>query len=105
MNNVRLTPAAADDLAAIKAYITETLGNPIAAESTVRRILQALRTLQKHAEAGLSLEAKTGFQTDLRFLVCGNYIALYRAEGDLVSVARIINSRQDYMRILFRDIL
>lgn len=105
MNKIRLTPAAADDLVGIKTYIAENLGNPIAAEATVRRIMRALRVLETHAEAGPSVEGKTGYPTDLRFLVCGSYIALYRTEGDYISVARVLNGRQDYMRILFKDLL
>ena len=103
MHKVRLTPEAAADLIGIKTYISATLGNPIAAAGTVRRIIKSLRNLESHPEAGPSLEAKTGFKTDLRFLVCGSYIALYRVEGGDVSVARILNGRQDYMRVLFKD--
>ena len=101
MNKVRLTPEAAKDLAGIKTYIVETLGNPIAAVGTVRKITKSLRILESYAEAGPSLETKSGYKTDLRFLVCGNYIAIYRIEGDGTSIARVLNSRQDYMRVLF----
>lgn len=101
MNKVRLTPEAASDLVGIKTYISETLGNPIAADGTIRGITKSLRILEAHAEAGPSLEAKSGYKSDLRYLVCGNYIAVYRVEDDCVSIARVINSRQDYMRVLF----
>ena len=103
MNELRLTPMAARDLAEIRDYISTKLGNPIAAEGTVRRILNALRILRDHGEAGPGLEAKTGLKTDLRMLACGNYIAIYRVEGNRVSVARILNARQDYMRILLQE--
>lgn len=101
MNKVRLTPEAAADLADLKVYISETLGNPIAADGTIRGITNSLRVLQSHSEAGPSIEAKSRYKTDLCYLVCGNYIAVYRAEDDRVSIARVINSRQDYMRVLF----
>ena len=101
MNKVRLTPEAAADLVGIKTYISETLGNPIAAVGTIQRITKSLRILETHAEAGPSLEAKSEYKTNLRFLVCGNYIAIYRIEGDCTSIARVLNSRQDYMRVLF----
>ena len=104
MNKLRLTPKAIRDLAEIKRYISEELGNPTAALRVVSRITQELRILQAHAEAGPSVEALTGYQTELRMLVCGQYIALYRVEEQIISVARIINARQDYMRVLFGDV-
>jgi hypothetical protein len=33
-----------------------------------------------------------------------SYIALYRIETENVSVGRIINARQDYIRILLREV-
>ena len=101
MNKVRLTPEAINDLLELKAYIADKLQNPLAAEGTVSRIMQSIRILQQHAEAGPSVEATTGYKTDLRFLVCGNYIAIYRIDGKTVSIARAFNGRQDYLRILF----
>jgi len=40
----------------------------------------------------------------VRMLVCDHYLALYRVDTDTISVARIINARQDYMRILLHGI-
>lgn len=65
--------------------------------------MTSLRRLTSHAEAEPSAKAATGYKTDLRFLVCGNYIAIYRVEGNIGSVARVFNGRQDYLRLLFRD--
>ncbi len=103
MRSVRLTPQAAVDLAEIKSYIAEKLCNPSAADHTVRGIIRSLRVLQEHPEAGPSLEARTGCKTDLRYLVCGQYLAFYRIEGPHLSVARILNGRMDYLRMLFRE--
>ena len=53
---------------------------------------------------GVSIGAKTGYETDLRMLVVEGYIALYRIETETVSVGRIINARQDYIRVLLREV-
>lgn len=103
MNKLQLTPQAVNDLAEIKKYISEDLLNPSAATNIVRRITQKLRILQNHAEAGPSIEAITGHTTDLRMLVCDKHIAIYRVNGSVVSVARIINAKQDYIRVLFGE--
>ena len=51
---------------------------------------------------GMSLDAKTGVDTDLRYLVCEQHLTMYRVEGDLVLIARILDGRTDYMRVLFK---
>ncbi len=100
MNKVRLTPAARQDMRDIKTYISKNLQNPIAATSVTGRITKDLRILIQHGEAGVSLQAKTGYASDLRVLFSGDYLIVYRFEEPIVSVARILNGRQDYLRIL-----
>ena len=73
MNKVLLSPEAARDLAEIKQYISKELKNPGAAKKAVQTITKELRTLARFPEAGPSV------------------------------IARIIDSRQDYFRILFGD--
>lgn len=103
MNELKISPEAARDLAEIKRYIAVELKNRAAADRVVRSILKSLRILTEYAEAGMSLEAKTEYPSDLRMLSCEKHIVFYRAEGSTVYVARIINGRQDYLRILFGD--
>ncbi len=104
MNKVRLTPEAVRDLTKIRRYISGELGSPSAARRIVGSITENLRLLERHIPAGPSVEALTGYPSDLRILVCGKYIAIYRVEGNTVSVARIFNARQDYIRILFGEV-
>lgn len=101
---LRYTPEAIADLREISTYIKSELHNPKAASRISKSVLDACADLKRYPEMGVSIEAVTGFATDLRMLVCGSYIALYRIEEDVVSVARVIHARQDYIRILFRDL-
>ncbi|MBQ2763731.1 MAG: type II toxin-antitoxin system RelE/ParE family toxin [Firmicutes bacterium] len=103
MSKIRLTPKAFQDLKEIKTYIAVELQNPQAAMGIVSKITKSLKILEEHPLAGPSVEAKTGFSSDLRILVCAQYIAIYRVENDFISVARIINAKQDYIRILFGE--
>ena len=103
MNKIRITPEAARDLQAVQSYIAQDLGNPAAAKRTVKIILQHLRVLERFANAGFSVAAKTGADTDLRILVCGSYLAPYRVEGKTVSIARILHAKQDYLLVLFGE--
>ena len=101
MNKLRITPAAASDLAEIKAYISLELHNPQAAQRIVKSITHDLRHLQPNPHLGFSVSAKTGRETDLRALLSGNYFLFYRVEIEAVQVARILDGRQDYLRVLF----
>ena len=101
MNKLRITPAAASDLAEIKAYISLELHNPQAAQRIVKSLTHDLRHLQQNPHLGFSVSAKTGRETDLRALLSGNYFLFYRVEIEAVQVARSLDGRQDYLRVLF----
>lgn len=105
MNNLHLSPDAQSDMAEIKKYITEDLENPIAALSTVKKILSGIRMLQTHAQAGAALSSIANVESDYRFLVSGNYLTFYRVYGSDVYVDRVLYGRRDYLRILFGDVL
>lgn len=101
MNKVFISPEAAGDLARISRYISTELKNRNAANRIVGSILKQLRAPERCPELGPSVEALTGFQTELRSLSYGKHIALYKIEGETVFVARVLDARQDYLRVLF----
>lgn len=98
--NLKYTPEAIADLRNLQRYISEILQNPIAADHVVRRILDECAQLKAFPQMGLSVQEKTGYATDLRMQICGNYLAVYRIDGSDILIARIVSARQDYMRIL-----
>ncbi len=57
--------------------------------------------LKEFPELDVSIQAKTGFETDLRMLAAEGCLALYRVEPETVSIGRVIHARQDYIHILF----
>ena len=103
---LRYTPEAISDIQEIKRYIEHTLHNPTAAVRISKVILDACSTLKAFPKMGVNVEGKTGFESDLRMLSCENWIAVYRigSDSDVISIVRIIDGRQDYMRILFGKI-
>ncbi len=105
MNNLHVSPTAQNDLAEIKAYITEELDNPDAALSILRKITKSIRVLQEYAFAGAPLSSAANVESDYRFLVSGNYLTFYRVSGSEVYVDRILYGRRDYLHILFGDAL
>lgn len=103
MNNLYLSDEAQNDLAEIKAYITEKLENPTAALATINKITKNIRILKNHAYAGAPLSSIADMESDYRFLVSGNYHVFYRVCGSNVYVDRVLYGRRDYMRVLFGD--
>ena len=100
---LKYTPEAIRDLQSISSYIEDVLLNPKAAGRIKAGILQACSSLKQQPEMGGSVKAKTGYETDLRFLVCEKHLIFYVYEKGEVSVARIIDGRTDYVRILFDE--
>ena len=101
MNKLYYSPEAQTDLCDIREYITEELDNSKAAENTLRKILKQIRSLEKHAGLGTPLSSVVGFDTNYRYIVCGNYIAFYYTEDENVYVVRVLYGRRDYLKILF----
>ena len=101
MNRLHLSPVAQADLTEIKEYISEDLENPVAATSTISRVMEQIRSLSGQAFIGTPLSAITDIESDYRFLVCGNYLIFYRAYGTEVYIDRVLYGRRDYLRILF----
>ena len=104
MSNVQYTPEAEDDLAGIKEYIAEQPENPVAAVNTVAKITKRIRELEQFPEMGTPLSAIINIATDYRFLVCANYLAFYRIDGNNVYIVRILYGRRDYGAILFGEL-
>lgn len=97
---LRYSPEALADLERIQAYIRDDLKNPKAAVRISRLILDNYAQLKTFPQMGVDLSAAAGFETDLRMLVCEHYVALYRREDGVISVARVLHAKQDFFRFL-----
>jgi toxin ParE1/3/4 len=104
MASIKISPRAQKDLLEIKEYISEELCNPTAANNVLSIITKRIRELTEFPLMGAPLSSIIDFETGYRFLVCGQYTAFYRYEGDTVYVDRVLYGRRDFMRILFGDI-
>ncbi len=103
MSKIVLSYNAKNDLKEIKRYIANELDNEIAASNTISKITKSIRRLETQPLIGTPLSSVIEFDTNYRFLVCGNYMAFYRFENNTVLVARIIYGGRDYMKILFKN--
>ena len=103
MSNVVLSFEAKNDLKEIKKYISNELDNDIAANNTIAKITKSIKRLEQQPLMGTPLSSIIEFDTNYRFLVCGNYMVFYRFDDNMVFVSRIIYGRRDYMKILFKN--
>ncbi|MBQ6205636.1 MAG: type II toxin-antitoxin system RelE/ParE family toxin [Oscillospiraceae bacterium] len=102
MAKVAFSPVAQADLDKTAAYMENVLRNPGAARKFVQDMKQQIQILRDFPEMGTPFESADG-EAIYRRLVCGNYVALYRLDGDTVYVDRILYGRRDYMALLFGD--
>ena len=104
MSNIHYSPEAEDDLAEIKKYISEQLTNPVAALNTVAKITKRIRKLEQFPELGTRVSSIINIVSDYRFLVCTNYLAFYRTDGNDVFIVRVLYGRRYYISILFDEL-
>ena len=103
MNEIKFSPEAISDLQQTKAYITNELCNEQAAVNTIAKITKRIRMLADFPASGAPLSSIVNFETDYRFLVCGNYTAFYRIEDKTVHIIRVLYGRRNFMKILFGE--
>ena len=95
------TPKARNDLLQIKESIIEKFDDENLAKKILRKMTETVRQLITFPYLGQELSGITGIYTDYRCLFCEKNYVFYCIEADRVCVIRVLNERQDYMRILF----
>ena len=98
--NLRYTPAARDDLRRIRDYLRDELAQPLSAERIPAEIVRRCARLKTPPRLGPPLAPRVRRPADLRYLPCAAHLAFYRIDPDAVSILRILNTRQDFVRIL-----
>lgn len=101
MYKVFVTEKARNDLRSIREYISVDLDNEKSAVKIVGNIVNKIGQLGDMPEIGASLSSRVSIKTNYRYLVCGNYNIFYRIEDSTVKIIRILNSRRNFMAILF----
>lgn len=95
------TPKARNDLLQIKESIIEKFDDEDLAKKILRKMTETVRQLITFPYLGQELSGITRIYTDYRCLFCEKNYVFYRIEANRVCVIRVLNERQDYMRILF----
>ena len=101
---IRYTPAARDDLRAVKAWIIGEFGDAVVADKAVVDIIKGIGVLKRNPQLARPLQDKVHRKTDYKYILCGKRsIAILRIEAATASVIRILDTRTDYITTIFGD--
>lgn len=100
MKKVDITPLAHNDIERLNDYLLGEFG-----EKTSKKVLGAiyddLEKLSVFPDMGVNILAKYGIVSDYLCLITHKNYAFYRIEGDYIRIIRVLDERQDFLRILF----
>lgn len=97
MMKLRINPVVAEDLKNIKGYIAED--NEEMAVRSIQEIYTRFEKIQQFPYMGADLSKRVSFRTDYKYVVCGNYVVLYKIGREFVEIYRVVNRYQDITQI------
>lgn len=97
MMKLRINPIVAEDLKNIKEYIAED--NEEMAVKTIQEIYARIENIQQFPYMRADLAKRVSFWTDYKYVICGNYVVLYKIGKEYVGVCRVVNRYQDIPKI------
>lgn len=92
---------AIDDLLNIESYIISQFNNKQAAQKLKSTIINAIALLKDNPYLGPKLSDRFNMDTSLRYLVVSKQLVFYNIKNDNIEIIRILDSRQDYLSLLF----
>ena len=105
MPKLEYSPVALEKLGAIYRYIANELSNPAGAANTIQSIRAKITTLKLAPQLGAPLYSRSAEVPerlkDVRILLCGQYLALYRCDDKSVNILCIYHTKEDYLSHLF----
>lgn len=101
VNKIFFSEDAVEDLKHIQTHYNEVTYNKQIGDKCITKILKRISILEEFPEIAASLSTIIDVDTDYRYLVCDRYLTFYRYDSGIVYIIRILDSRQDYMSILF----
>ena len=81
----------------IKEYIAED--NEEMAVKTIQEIYARMENIQQIPYMGADLAKRVSFRTDYNYVICGNYVVLYKIGEEYVEIYRVGNRWQDITKI------
>lgn len=96
MMKLRINPIVVEDLKNIKEYIAEDNEEMV---KTIKEIYARIEDIQQFPYMGADLAKRVSFRTDYKYVICGNYVVLYKIGKEYVKIYRGVNRYQDITQI------
>ena len=93
--------AAIDDLLNVENYIINQFHNDQAATKLKTNIVDTISLLKDNPYLGPKMSDRFNIDTPLRYLIVSKQIVFYDINEDNIEIIRILDSRQDYLSLLF----
>ena len=69
------------------------------AVKTIQEIYARIENIQQLPYMGADLTKRVSFRTDYKYVICGNYVVLYKIGKEYVEIYRVVNRYQDITKI------
>ncbi len=93
--------ATIDDLLNIENYIINQFHNIQAANKLKSNIVNTISLLKDNPYLGSKMSDRFSIDTSFRYLVVSKQIVFYNTNKENIEIIRILDSRQDYLSLLF----
>ena len=100
---VYYAPKALEDLKNVRSSIIETFYDTRLAEAVLNDIVLSIRKLEEFPYAGPELEIGGSAQNGYRYLFCRKNYIFYRVEDETIYIVRVLNEKQEFVRILYGE--
>ncbi len=102
MYNIEFSPLTKTDLIKIRTYLVEEFDSEIATIK-MKNLIESIKNFEEYPLLGRPLTNIIDIPTDYMYFVAEKNYIFYRLEKRTVKIIRIIDTRRDYMNILFGD--
>lgn len=93
--------SAIDDLLNTENYIINQFHNDQVATKLKTNIVDTISLLKDNPYLGPKMSDRFNIDTSLRYLIVSKQIVFYDINEDNIEIIRILDSRQDYLSLLF----
>lgn len=93
--------SAIDDLLNTENYIINQFHNDQTAKKFKTNIVDTISLLKDNPYLGPKMSDRFNIDTSLRYLIVSKQIVFYDINEDNIEIIRILDSRQDYLSLLF----
>lgn len=100
MYSIQFSPIAKEDLMRLKRYLTEEFDTAIASDK-MKCLIESIRKFEEYPLLGRPLTNLIDIPTDYMYFVSDKNYIFYRLEGNVVHIIRVLDTKQDFMNILF----